>query len=87
MTSPNAGDEADYRTFAVRVLAAVPVADAVELLRHAKSVFDNERDAVAWFSIPNVALGGETPLSSLDTDGGARRVDAVLTRLEFGVYA
>ena len=135
MSSPNSGNEADYRTVVARVRAGVPVADAVELMQswsipvakfagvlgvserkwsrvraarpddllspvesdrlvrvtrvllHAKSVFDHERDAVAWFSMPNAALGGETPLSWLDTDAGVHQVDDVLTRLEFGVYA
>ena len=54
---------------------------------HARAVFDNDRDAVAWFSMPNHALSGEAPLSLMDTDAGVRQVDDVLTRIEFGVYA
>ena len=68
-------------------------ADSARLLRtrrlfeHARTIFDDEADARAWFSTPNAALSGRSPLSLLDTDAGARLVDAVLTRLKFGVYA
>ena len=57
------------------------------LLEHARSVFDDEKDARTWLSAPNDALSGESPLALLDTDAGVRLVDDVLTRLEFGVYA
>ncbi|MDE2907516.1 MAG: DUF2384 domain-containing protein [Acidobacteriota bacterium] len=57
------------------------------LFEHARSVFDEDKDARAWLSAPNDALSGESPLALLDTDAGARLVDDVLTRLEFGVYA
>ena len=60
---------------------------ASQVLDHARSVFDVDQDAVAWFSIPNHALSGETPLSLMDTDAGVRQVDDVLTRIEFGVFA
>lgn len=58
-----------------------------DVLDHALTVFDTDKDAVAWFSIANQALCGDTPLSLMDTDAGTREVDAVLTRLEFGVFA
>ena len=59
----------------------------LRVLTHAGAVFDDEADARAWMSAPNAALGGESPLSLLDTDQGVRTVDEVLTRLQFGVYA
>ena len=58
----------------------------MQVLNHAKSIFDTDSDAVAWFSTPNPSLAGEAPLSWLDTDAGVHEVDDVLTRLEFGVY-
>ena len=58
----------------------------VQVLAHASSIFENEREAVAWFSMPNAALSGEPPMAWLETDTGVRYVDDVLTRLEFGVY-
>ena len=60
---------------------------ASQVFDHARAVFDNDRDAVAWCSKPNHALSGETPLSLMDTDAGVHQVDDVLTRIEFGVYA
>ncbi len=40
-----------------------------------------------WLVRPNRALGNVTPLSMLDTDEGTRQVEAVLGRLEHGVYS
>lgn len=60
---------------------------ASKVFDHARAVFDSDRDAVAWFSMPNHTLSGETPLSLMDTDAGVHQVDDVLTRIEFGVYA
>jgi len=40
-----------------------------------------------WLERPNRALGGETPLSLLDTDIGVRQVEAVLGRIEHGVFS
>lgn len=50
----------------------------------ADALGSTERAAV-WLRRSNRALGGETPLSLLDTDLGARRVEQVLGRLEHGV--
>ena len=58
-----------------------------QVLEHALAVFDTNEQAVAWLSLPNRALSGDTPLALLDTDAGVRAVDATLTRLEHGVFA
>lgn len=58
----------------------------VQVFTHASSIFENEREAVAWFSMPNPALSGQPPMAWLDTDAGVHHVNDVLTRLEFGVY-
>ena len=47
---------------------------------------DSER-ARAWFKGPKKALGGETPLQYADTDPGAREVENLLGRLEYGVFS
>jgi len=57
-----------------------------DVLDHAFEVFDTDEDAITWLSTPLRSLSGDTPLSLLDTDAGVRAVDAVLTRLEFGVF-
>lgn len=43
--------------------------------------------AAHWMNTPNLALGNETPLQLLDTDSGAQEVEAVLMRIEWGVYS
>lgn len=50
----------------------------------ADTLGSTERAAV-WLRRSNRALGGDSPLSLLDTDLGARRVEQVLGRLEHGV--
>ena len=54
---------------------------------HAMEVFETQDDATGWFKDPIRALGGRRPLDLLDTDVGAERVDAVLTRIQYGVYS
>lgn len=40
-----------------------------------------------WLQRPNRALQGIAPIDLMDTDAGAREVEAVLLRLEHGVYS
>jgi putative toxin-antitoxin system antitoxin component (TIGR02293 family) len=40
-----------------------------------------------WLNGPNRALGGATPLTMLDTEIGARRVEEVLLHINYGIYA
>jgi len=56
------------------------------LFDRAVAVFGSEGDAAAWLVDPNVALGGEAPLALADTAPGARAVDDLLGRIEYGVY-
>ena len=56
------------------------------VLEHVRDVFDTKADAIGWLVLPNRSLSGDTPLSLLDTDAGVYQVDAILTRLEFGVF-
>ena len=50
-------------------------------------VLGDERTAGSWLRDANVALGGERPIDLLKSDLGARQVDDVLGRIEFGVYS
>jgi putative toxin-antitoxin system antitoxin component (TIGR02293 family) len=43
--------------------------------------------AARWLRRPNRALGGKTPLETLDTDLGASQVETVLHRVEHGVFS
>jgi putative toxin-antitoxin system antitoxin component (TIGR02293 family) len=47
-------------------------------------VLGGEQNAVHWLRHPNGALGGVSPLSYLNTDVGARRVEAILSHIDYG---
>ena len=50
-------------------------------------VFADASITSKWLQRPNRALNGILPIDLLDTDAGAREVEAVLLRLEHGVYS
>lgn len=50
-------------------------------------VLGTKEKAKEWLSTPNRALGGEKPLSLLDTDIGAKQVEEVLGRIAHGVFS
>lgn len=56
------------------------ISQAVEVL----GTIDKAR---VWLKTPNRALGGEMPLDLLDTDIGARQVEEVLLRLNYGIFS
>jgi putative toxin-antitoxin system antitoxin component (TIGR02293 family) len=51
----------------------------------AEDVLGSGAKANLWLHAPNRSLGGVTPLSQLDTDLGAERVEEVLLRLAHGI--
>jgi len=53
----------------------------------ANEVFEKPEAAVHWLKAGNASLGGQTPLSLLDTDIGAENVFDTLGRIEHGVFA
>jgi putative toxin-antitoxin system antitoxin component (TIGR02293 family) len=53
----------------------------------AEEVLGNRDKAAAWLHEPNRAMGNEAPISRLDTDLGARQVEAVLGRIAHGVHS
>ncbi|MGM0576477.1 MAG: type II RES/Xre toxin-antitoxin system antitoxin [Myxococcota bacterium] len=57
------------------------------IVAHAVDVFEDTQRASAWLKRPNVTLGGSPPMDLLATDAGAREVDDVLGRIEFGMAA
>jgi len=50
----------------------------------AKRHIGSEETAVRWLKRPNRALGGSTPLESIDTEPGARTVENILGRIAYG---
>ena len=62
-----------------RLLRVVRVA-----VRAADAIGDADKARV-WLRTPNTVLRGETPMSLLSTDIGARTVERVLGRIEHGI--
>lgn len=83
------------RTFDRRLESHQPltVIESDRLLRAARVVvraidaFGSGEKASKWLRTANRALRGETPMSLLETDLGARMVERILGRIEHGVYS
>lgn len=61
--------------------------EIARLLEHAWAVFEDVEAIREWLNRPNRALKGHSPVSLLDTLTGIKMVDAVLGRIEEGVYS
>lgn len=59
----------------------------VRLVKQATEVLGSKDKALQWLNAPNRALEGEIPMTLLDTDIGTQAVEAVLTRIEYGVFS
>lgn len=57
------------------------------VLQRAVDVLGSVEAARRWLGVPRSALGGFTPLQFCDTEQGAREVEALLGRLEHGVFS
>jgi putative toxin-antitoxin system antitoxin component (TIGR02293 family) len=62
------------------------VSRVAKVLRRAVEVFGDEAQGKAWMIDSVSSLGGETPLSLLDTMAGYELVTNTLSRIEYGVY-
>jgi putative toxin-antitoxin system antitoxin component (TIGR02293 family) len=57
------------------------------LLEHAADVFGDVERGRAWLKFPQYGLGGAVPLDYAKTEIGAREVDNLLGRIDYGVYS
>ena len=57
------------------------------LLGQALQVFGNQDTAKQWLSAPQFGLGGAVPLDYARSEVGAREVENLLGRIEYGVYS
>lgn len=57
------------------------------LVDRAVSVLGGLEQAQTWLKVPNRALGAKTPLEYADTEPGAREVEALLGRIEHGIFS
>jgi putative toxin-antitoxin system antitoxin component (TIGR02293 family) len=63
------------------------VARAARVFQRAVDLFDGDQPAARrWMASPARALAGRTPLDVARTDGGAREVEALIGRVEHGVF-
>jgi putative toxin-antitoxin system antitoxin component (TIGR02293 family) len=83
------------RTLARRRSAGRLAPEESERLLRISSVFekavelfdDDVASAVQWLTTSKKALGGETPLRYAKTEPGAREVENLIGRLEYGVFS
>jgi putative toxin-antitoxin system antitoxin component (TIGR02293 family) len=57
------------------------------LLRQATDLFGDVEKARAWLKHPQYGLGGAVPLDYARTEAGAREVENLLGRIDYGVYS
>ena len=57
------------------------------LMGKAVEVMESEENARRWLTSPQVGLGGAVPLAFAKTEVGAREVEDLLGRIEYGVYS
>jgi len=57
------------------------------LVGKATEVLESLTHARQWLASPQVGLGGAVPLDYAETEVGAREVEDLLGRIEYGVYA
>jgi putative toxin-antitoxin system antitoxin component (TIGR02293 family) len=78
-------------TFKRRVRLTVPESERTERLARviatAEFVWDDREEARHWLNTTHPELGGRSPLQSALTELGARRVEALLDRILYGLPA
>jgi putative toxin-antitoxin system antitoxin component (TIGR02293 family) len=57
------------------------------LMGKAVAVLESEESARRWLTSPQFGLGGAVPLDYARTEVGAREVEDLLGRIEYGVYS
>jgi len=57
------------------------------LMGKAVEVLESADNARQWLTSPQFGLGGAVPLDYADTEVGAREVEDLLGRIEYGVYS
>jgi putative toxin-antitoxin system antitoxin component (TIGR02293 family) len=50
-------------------------------------LFEDTKKALTWLQTPKNSLAGITPLAALSTDEGAKQVEEILYRTEYGIYS
>lgn len=63
------------------------VARLLRVKAYASEVFENTDVAETWLRDPNPALGNRVPAELMVTDEGARAIEMVLRRIDYGDYS
>ena len=66
---------------------SVRVERFARLMGKAVEVMESEENARQWLTLPQIGLGGAIPLDYARTEAGAREVEDLLGRIEYGVYS
>jgi uncharacterized protein (DUF2384 family) len=53
----------------------------------AEDVFEDKAEALEWLNSAQYGLGGRIPFDMLQTDAGAREVEELLIRIDYGVIS
>ena len=53
----------------------------------AEDIFEDKKEALEWLNNPQYGLGGRVPFDLLQTDAGAREVEELLLRIDYGVIS
>lgn len=61
------------------------LARVMRVISAAEDTFGTDAKAAHWLRRPTEVLGGEAPLSLLDTSEGAREVERLLSRIDHGL--
>jgi putative toxin-antitoxin system antitoxin component (TIGR02293 family) len=56
------------------------------ITQQAINLFEDTDRALKWLQTPKNSLAGITPLAALSTDEGAKQVEEILYRTEYGIY-
>lgn len=56
------------------------------IVQQAEALFEDHSETQRWLSTPKAALNSQTPLEALTTDAGAKQVEELLYRAEYGIF-
>jgi putative toxin-antitoxin system antitoxin component (TIGR02293 family) len=79
--------EATYkrRTGKLRVVESERTERLARVIAAAEGVWDDQNDAREWLTRPHPELGDRTPIDCALTELGARQVESLLDRLQYGL--
>ncbi|WP_009631549.1 type II RES/Xre toxin-antitoxin system antitoxin [Synechocystis sp. PCC 7509] len=83
-------ESTQFRYEKQNLVLKIAVVDRIErfnrIVKQALELFEDEGETKRWLSTPKTALSGETPLQALATDAGAKTVEEMLYRAEYGMF-